>query len=121
LRYVVRFKGNPPPITDRMTGERAIKRLNARFKDLQTTLNKFSVVATLCKPSRNYAVTFANNTPAVLAEEHKEQLLHVLAPQQHHAVVSSDDPWVNVIVHAISLHDDNSYHDRTKAYWTRYA
>jgi hypothetical protein len=36
LRYVV---GTPPPITDRMTGERATKRLNARFKDLQTTQN----------------------------------------------------------------------------------
>jgi hypothetical protein len=41
-----------------------------------------------------------------LAGEHKEQLLYFLAPQDSDAVVSKDVPWVKVIVHNASLHDN---------------
>jgi hypothetical protein len=49
-RYIVRFKGNPPPpFADRLSSERATNRLNARFKDLPTAQNKLTVVAAHCK------------------------------------------------------------------------
>jgi hypothetical protein len=108
-RYVVRFGKNPPPFADRLSSERATNRLNDRFRDLPTSQGRIKVVATNCKPNGNYIVTFSDDSPATLVEEHKNQLLHVLAPHHPSAIVSRDDPWTKVIVHGISLRDDNLF------------
>jgi hypothetical protein len=105
----VRFGRNPLPYADRLSSERTTNRLNDRFRNLQTAQGKIKVVAATCNPNGNYIVTFSNDSPATLVEEHKGQLLYVLAPNHPTAVVSEDTPWVKVIVHDISLCDDNLF------------
>jgi hypothetical protein len=108
-RFVVRFKGNPPPLEERLSSERAVNRLNDRFKSLQTAQNKLRVVAAVSNQSGNYIVTFSDDSPLTLAEEHKEQLLFTLAPGYPNAVVTRDEIWKKVVIHDISLRDDNRY------------
>jgi hypothetical protein len=106
LRYVVRFRGNPPPAHERLTSERAVRRINARLESLATAKGKVSVVAVVPKPNGNYIVTFSHKNNPREVEAHKNQLLQVLAPDRESAVVSRDEPWVRVIAHNISLRDD---------------
>jgi hypothetical protein len=105
LRYVIRFHGDPPPIEDRIQSERAMKRINDRLSDKATAQEKLSVIGVDCKPNGNYIITFSPSSPVGLADEHKQQLLHALAPGHPSASVVKDVPWTKIIVHNISRRD----------------
>jgi hypothetical protein len=106
LRYVVRFQGDGPAPSEKLSNERAARLLNERFQQQPTTRNKLTVVGVAGKENGNYVVTFSDTSSPILAEEHKLQLLHTLAPNRTNAIVSKDVPWVKMIVHGISLKDD---------------
>jgi hypothetical protein len=61
-------------------------------------------------------VTFSDNSPPNLAEEHKEQLIHTLAPNHPSAIVSRDLPWVKLVAHNIPTEMITTNHEPKKAY-----
>jgi hypothetical protein len=109
----VRFQGNGPAPNERLSNERAAKLLNERFQQQPTARGKLTVVGVAGKENGNYIVTYSDTSSPILAEEHKLQLLHILAPKYTNAIVSKDVPWVKMLVHGISLKDD-TYIPRTE-------
>jgi hypothetical protein len=106
LRYVVNFKGKPPPHPERISSERAMRKINEQYRSLTPSPNLL-VLGVTSKPNGNYIVSFANSSSEPDAEEHKQILLSTLAPNHSSATVFRDIPWTRVIVHNIALKDDN--------------
>jgi hypothetical protein len=106
LRYVISFKGNPPPHAERISSERATRKINEQYQTLAPSPNLL-VLGVASKPNGNYIVSYSNSSSESEAEKHKQILLSTLAPNHPAASVLRDIPWTRVLVHNISLKDDN--------------
>src|SRR5262249_33843839 len=102
IRYIVRFQGNPPTHAERLTSERATRRINDRLRELDLSQDLL-VLGVECKPNGNYAIAFSNTSSEARAEEHKNILAETLAPNHPSVTVSRDVPWTRIIVHGISV------------------
>lgn len=104
-RFVVRYKGNPPPPIERVRSEDAVKRLNPRIAKEVGDTQQTEVLAAMLKPNGNYVVTFTNDIPPALDHTIKLAIKEELARDHPTAEVSRDMPWTKVIVHNISVTD----------------
>ena len=112
LRYVVSFKGNPPPQSERLTSERAMRKINDGFRSMNLAPNLLALGVT-CKPNGNYIISFSPSSSTSDADNAKHVLTETLAPNHPTASTFRDVPWTRVIVHSISRKDDN-FVDRTE-------
>jgi hypothetical protein len=112
LRFIVRFRGNPPPHTQRLPNERATRRINDKLQEMALSQDLL-VLGAVCKPNGNYVVTYSATSSETKAEENKGILSDVLAPNHPSVSVARDIPWTRAIVHGISVQDDN-FIDRTE-------
>ena len=106
LRYVVNFKGKPLPHAERLSSERAMRKINDQYLSLTPPPNLL-VLGVTCKPNGNYVVSYSNSSSETDAESHKQILLTTLAPNHPAADAIRDIPWTRVLVHNITLKDDN--------------
>jgi len=79
LRYVVNFKGNPPPHAERIPSERATRKINERLRSTAPNPNLF-VLGVSCKPNGNYIISYSSSSSETDAEKLKHRLSETLAP-----------------------------------------
>jgi hypothetical protein len=106
LRYIVRFRGNPPAPEKRWSSERATKKVNTAFEGHPATKGKLRAIAATSRPNGNYVVVFSTDSCPRIAEENKEVISKALAPDHPDVLVTKDELWARVVIHKITRLDD---------------
>ena len=103
--YILHFKGEPLPPSERASSKDAIKLLNLKIIQEGGDTKKVEALAAIFKPNCNYVITFTND---ILPEDNtvvKSIIKSALAPRHPTAEASRDAPWTKVIVHNVSIID----------------
>ncbi|KAF8525463.1 hypothetical protein BU17DRAFT_83629 [Hysterangium stoloniferum] len=94
LRYIVQFRGEPPPVTERQEAL-AISRNVNRALALVPTAKGLHVLGSHWNTSQNIILSFPPHTSAGLVEDHLPTI-HLSLGLPPNTIISKDTPWSKI-------------------------